>query len=37
MAAVTSAWVEDGDWSAADARRVVELIGAENARRIYPL
>jgi uncharacterized protein len=37
MTAVTAAWVEDGDWSASDARRVAELIGAENARRIYPL
>jgi hypothetical protein len=37
VTAVTAAWVEDGDWSAADARRVVQLIGAENARRIYPL
>jgi predicted TIM-barrel fold metal-dependent hydrolase len=30
-------WVEDGDWSAADARRVVELVGRENARRVYRL
>jgi predicted TIM-barrel fold metal-dependent hydrolase len=37
MTAVTSSWVADGDWSAADARRVVELIAAGNARRIYPL
>ena len=30
-------WVEDGDWSAADAIRVAELVGRENARRVYGL
>jgi predicted TIM-barrel fold metal-dependent hydrolase len=30
-------WVEDGDWSAADARRVAEMVGRENARRVYGL
>jgi hypothetical protein len=34
---VTSAWVAAGDWSLADATRVVELIAADNARRIYDL
>ena len=37
IAAVTSAWVEDGDWSAADAQRVIDMIGAGNARRVYGL
>jgi uncharacterized protein len=30
-------WVEDGDWSAADARRVAEMVGRDNARRVYRL
>jgi hypothetical protein len=29
--------VESGDWSLADAVRVAELIGAQNARRVYRL
>jgi predicted TIM-barrel fold metal-dependent hydrolase len=37
MAAVTADWVEDGDWSVADALRVARLIGAENGQRIYRL
>jgi uncharacterized protein len=37
MAAVTGAFVADGAWSAADARRVAELAGAGNARRVYRL
>jgi hypothetical protein len=37
ITAVTAEWVADGDWAPADAARVVALIGAENARRIYPL
>jgi len=30
-------WVEEGDWAAADARRVVGLIASGNARRAYRL
>jgi predicted TIM-barrel fold metal-dependent hydrolase len=37
VAATFGRWVEDGDWSAADARRVAEMVGRENARRIYGL
>jgi predicted TIM-barrel fold metal-dependent hydrolase len=32
---VLGQWVEDGDWSAADASRVAEMIGQGNARRVY--
>ena len=35
--AVTGAWVAQDRWSAADAARVAELVGAANARRIYRL
>jgi predicted TIM-barrel fold metal-dependent hydrolase len=35
--AVLGGWVESGDWAAADAIRVAELIGAHNARRVYRL
>jgi uncharacterized protein len=34
---VVSRWVADGDWSPADARRVVEMVGRDNARRVYRL
>jgi predicted TIM-barrel fold metal-dependent hydrolase len=37
IAAVTGAFVADGLWSAADAARVADMIGAENARRVYQL
>jgi uncharacterized protein len=37
LAAVTGAFVADGAWSAADAGRVGQLIGAANARRVYRL
>ncbi len=37
IAAVTGAWVGDGLWSAADATRVADMIGAGNARRVYRL
>jgi uncharacterized protein len=37
MATTLGRWVDDGDWSAADARRVIELVGRENARRVYRL
>ena len=35
MARVLSRWVRAGDWSPADAARVVQMIGAGNAVRIY--
>jgi uncharacterized protein len=37
IAAVTGAFVADGLWSAADATRVADMIGAGNARRVYRL
>jgi uncharacterized protein len=37
IAAVTAAFVTDGAWSAADADRVVQLVGSGNARRVYGL
>jgi predicted TIM-barrel fold metal-dependent hydrolase len=37
MARVIGSWVADGDWSLDDARRVIELIGRENAQRAYGL
>ena len=36
-AASLGAWVDSGDWSAADAARVAGMIGAGNARRVYRL
>jgi uncharacterized protein len=30
-------WVADGDWSASDAIRVVDMVGRDNARRVYQL
>jgi predicted TIM-barrel fold metal-dependent hydrolase len=36
-ARVLGGWVESGDWALADAIRVAELIGAQNARRVYRL
>jgi uncharacterized protein len=36
-AAVLDSWVGSGDWGAADAARVAEMIGAGNARRVYRL
>jgi predicted TIM-barrel fold metal-dependent hydrolase len=35
MARVIGEWVVRGDWSRADAERVVELVAGENARRVY--
>ena len=35
MAQVLGEWVLQGDWAEADAIRVVEMIGAANARRVY--
>jgi uncharacterized protein len=37
LARVTGAFVADGAWSAADAERVAQLVGAANARRVYRL
>jgi predicted TIM-barrel fold metal-dependent hydrolase len=37
LAQVTGAFVADGLWSATDAERVSNLIGAANARRVYGL
>ena len=34
---VVGGWVETGDWSEPDARRVSELIASGNARRVYGL
>jgi uncharacterized protein len=34
---VLSEFVNNGDWSEADAVRVVELIARDNAARIYRL
>lgn len=35
MAQVLGRWVREGDWSEADAIRVVEMIAHGNARRVY--
>jgi predicted TIM-barrel fold metal-dependent hydrolase len=37
MTSVLGEWVESGDWSAADALRVVRMVGAGNAKRVYGL
>ncbi len=37
MKRLLGGWVADGDWSAADARRVAALVGRDNARRVYGL
>jgi len=37
MSRVLGAWVVAGDWSLADAERVVELVASGNARRVYGL
>jgi predicted TIM-barrel fold metal-dependent hydrolase len=34
---VLGAWVDQGEWAAADAERVVEAIAYGNARRVYAL
>ena len=34
---VIGGWVETGDWSEPDARRVVAMIASGNARRVYGL
>lgn len=37
MSRVVGEWVARGDWSLADAERVVRRIAGENARRVYGL
>ena len=37
MSRIVGDWVVRGDWSRADAERVIRLIGSENARRVYRL
>ncbi len=37
MSRVLGSWVTQGDWSPADAERVIGRIGSENARRVYGL
>jgi predicted TIM-barrel fold metal-dependent hydrolase len=37
MARVLGRWIREGDWTTQDAVRVVQMIGAENARRVYHL
>jgi predicted TIM-barrel fold metal-dependent hydrolase len=37
VARVLGAWVDEGEWAPADARRVVELAASGNARRLYRL
>lgn len=37
MVAVLARWVAEGEWSETDACRVLGMIGAENARRVYGL
>jgi uncharacterized protein len=37
MASILGEWVRSGDWSHADAMRVADMVGAENAKRVYRL
>lgn len=37
MGLVLGAWVRRGEWSVDDAVRVVEMVGADNANRVYRL
>ena len=37
MASVLGEWVRSGDWSHADTMRVADMVGAENAKRVYRL
>ena len=37
LASVLGQWVESGEWSAADALRVLRMVGADNAKRVYGL
>lgn len=34
---VVGGWIDDDDWSEADAREIVQLIARDNARRVYAL
>lgn len=34
---VVGGWIDDDDWSEADARRIVQLVAHDNARRVYAL
>ena len=35
VVSVLGGWVEQGEWSAADAARVATMVGRDNARRVY--
>ncbi|HET9255715.1 MAG TPA: amidohydrolase family protein [Pseudonocardiaceae bacterium] len=37
MAGVLGEWVASGEWSAADAQRAAQMIGTDNAKRVYRL
>ncbi|PZS38758.1 MAG: amidohydrolase [Pseudonocardiales bacterium] len=37
MVGVLGEWVDAGEWSSADAVRVVKMVGADNAKRVYRL
>ena len=37
MGQVLGEWVMQGDWAESEAIRVVEMIGAGNARRVYEI
>jgi predicted TIM-barrel fold metal-dependent hydrolase len=37
MASVLGEWVQSGEWSSADAVRVAQMVGADNAKRVYRL
>jgi predicted TIM-barrel fold metal-dependent hydrolase len=37
ITSVTGRWVDSGDWSAVDARRVISMLARDNALRVYQL
>jgi len=37
IGAVLAEFVDRGEWSVADAMRVADLVGRDNARRVYGL
>jgi uncharacterized protein len=37
MASILGEWVQSGEWSSADAVRVAQMVGADNAKRVYRL
>jgi uncharacterized protein len=37
MAGVLGEWVQSGEWSGAEAVRVAQMVGADNAKRVYRL